>query len=139
VTYHKDIRAVLETNCLSCHVAAGVGPFPLDSWDSVHMVSVRVVGAVSTGALLAQARVNCARGNRRDSLALKELSRAQGPCPAHARDGRYVPCSNRARPAKTPPRALADVLLVGIAGPTLRAERASGATRGGARRRSRAK
>lgn len=48
VTYHKQIRAMLETNCLSCHVAGGIGPFALDNWDSVKMVSGAVVNAVKS-------------------------------------------------------------------------------------------
>jgi hypothetical protein len=46
VTYHKQIRPMLESNCLSCHVAGGIGPFPLDNWASVKMVAGPVVNAV---------------------------------------------------------------------------------------------
>ncbi|HKU36939.1 MAG TPA: hypothetical protein VJR89_02295 [Polyangiales bacterium] len=46
VTYHKQIRPMLEQNCLSCHVAGGIGPFPLDNWASVQKVAGPVVVAV---------------------------------------------------------------------------------------------
>ena len=48
VTYHKQIRPMLEQNCLSCHVAGGIGPFPLDTWASVKQVAGPVVNAVKT-------------------------------------------------------------------------------------------
>ncbi|MEO1267883.1 MAG: hypothetical protein AAFX99_07275, partial [Myxococcota bacterium] len=38
VTYHRDIRPLMEANCTSCHQEGGVGPFPLiynaDEWAS---------------------------------------------------------------------------------------------------------
>ena len=48
VTYHKQIRPLLEKNCLSCHVAGGIGPFPLDDWSTVKQVAGSVVGAVKS-------------------------------------------------------------------------------------------
>ena len=46
VTYHKDIRPLLEVRCLGCHVEGGSGPFPLDSWDAVEPFAALVVDAV---------------------------------------------------------------------------------------------
>jgi hypothetical protein len=51
VSYHKDIRPIIETSCLDCHVAGGIGPFPLDSWMAVKSASPTVVGAVTTGVM----------------------------------------------------------------------------------------
>ena len=51
VSYHADIRPVIERNCLGCHVEGGVGPFPLDTWEAVHGVSALVVAAVSSGRM----------------------------------------------------------------------------------------
>lgn len=48
VTYHKQIRPMLESNCSSCHVAGGIGPFALDNWNSVKMVAAPVVNAVKS-------------------------------------------------------------------------------------------
>jgi hypothetical protein len=48
VTYHKQIRPMLEKNCLSCHVAGGIGPFALDNWTSVKQVAGAVVTAVKS-------------------------------------------------------------------------------------------
>ena len=35
VTYARDIRPLLETNCVSCHSPGGSGPFTLDGYDAV--------------------------------------------------------------------------------------------------------
>jgi mono/diheme cytochrome c family protein len=51
VSYHKDIRPLLETHCLSCHVTGGSGPFPLDTWTAVNAASPTVVGAVVSGIM----------------------------------------------------------------------------------------
>jgi hypothetical protein len=51
VTYQKDIRPLIESNCLGCHVQGGIGPFPLDTWDAVNAVNARVVAAVTSGLM----------------------------------------------------------------------------------------
>jgi len=48
VTYHKDIRPLIEARCLGCHVLGGSGPFPLDGFDKVEPVAAAVVNAVMT-------------------------------------------------------------------------------------------
>jgi mono/diheme cytochrome c family protein len=30
-TYYTDVQPILAKNCVSCHVAGGIGPFPLDN------------------------------------------------------------------------------------------------------------
>jgi hypothetical protein len=49
VTYHKDVRALIEKHCLECHVAGGVGPFTLDGFAAVNAVAAGVVPVVSSG------------------------------------------------------------------------------------------
>jgi hypothetical protein len=51
VTYNKDIRPVIETHCLECHVAGGIGPFALDSYAAVNMVAGQVASAVMRGIM----------------------------------------------------------------------------------------
>jgi hypothetical protein len=51
VTYYKDIRPVIETHCLECHVAGGIGPFALDSYAAVNMVAGQVAAAVMGGIM----------------------------------------------------------------------------------------
>jgi len=46
VTYHKDLRPIIEARCLGCHVEGGSGPFPLDQWDKVEPYKGLVVHAV---------------------------------------------------------------------------------------------
>jgi hypothetical protein len=48
VTYHKDIRPLMEARCNGCHVAGGVGPFELDSFEKVQPLAGAVVNAVTT-------------------------------------------------------------------------------------------
>jgi hypothetical protein len=48
VTYHHDIRPILEDRCVSCHVAGGAGPFPLDTWENVDKFKIVVVPAVTS-------------------------------------------------------------------------------------------
>jgi hypothetical protein len=50
-SYYRDIRPIIENACLDCHVAGGVGPFPLDDWKSVNLVAGAVVQAVATGVM----------------------------------------------------------------------------------------
>lgn len=35
LSYHKDIRAIAEEKCLSCHQQNGIGPFSLDTYTSL--------------------------------------------------------------------------------------------------------
>jgi len=48
VSYHKDIRPIVEARCLGCHVDGGSGPFPLDTWAAVEPVGALMVSAVMT-------------------------------------------------------------------------------------------
>ncbi|MCB1687579.1 MAG: hypothetical protein KDI33_03805 [Halioglobus sp.] len=50
-TYHKDTRAIIEKNCVTCHVAGGVAPFPLDSYDKVKSVAAAALFAVENGTM----------------------------------------------------------------------------------------
>lgn len=50
-TYHRDIRPIVEARCVGCHVAGGVGPFPLDTWDSVNTVKAAIMPAVMSGRM----------------------------------------------------------------------------------------
>ncbi len=46
VTWHGDVRALVETRCASCHVAGGAAPFALESWAQVQPLAPMVVAAV---------------------------------------------------------------------------------------------
>ena len=45
-TYHHDIRPIIEARCNGCHIDGGVGPFPLDTWESVDMFKAVIMPAV---------------------------------------------------------------------------------------------
>ncbi|HVZ32231.1 MAG TPA: hypothetical protein VG963_07395 [Polyangiaceae bacterium] len=51
VTYHRDVRPWIESRCLGCHVQGGIGPVPLDDWDSVEAVQDAIVSAVTSRAM----------------------------------------------------------------------------------------
>lgn len=48
MTYHHDIRPIVEARCVGCHVAGGVGPFELDSWEKVDMYKTAILPAVTS-------------------------------------------------------------------------------------------
>ena len=51
VTYQGQIRPLIESNCLECHVVGGRGAFPLDSWSQVMSAAPTIVGAVVSGIM----------------------------------------------------------------------------------------
>jgi mono/diheme cytochrome c family protein len=50
-TYHGDTRAIIEENCVTCHVDGGVAPFPLDSYDKVKVFAAAALFAVENGTM----------------------------------------------------------------------------------------
>ncbi|MDB6004162.1 MAG: Redoxin domain protein [Prosthecobacter sp.] len=51
VTYHRDIARILQSNCVECHHQGGVGPFPLDSYDTVIEHAAMIRKQVERGAM----------------------------------------------------------------------------------------
>jgi hypothetical protein len=51
VTYQKDVRAVLDASCTSCHYTGGIAPFPLDNWADVRAEASAVSTAVANGTM----------------------------------------------------------------------------------------
>ena len=50
-TYHGNTRAIIEKNCVTCHVDGGVAPFPLDSYDKVKAVAAAAAFSVENGTM----------------------------------------------------------------------------------------
>jgi hypothetical protein len=46
VTYHKDIRPVMERKCVTCHTDGGITPFVLDSWEAVSGLTDLIAASV---------------------------------------------------------------------------------------------
>jgi len=44
LTYHKDLRPLVEQNCLNCHVEGGIAPFALDTLEAVqaHKTEIKI-------------------------------------------------------------------------------------------------
>jgi mono/diheme cytochrome c family protein len=51
VSYQKNIRALMETNCLDCHTQGGIGPIPFDNWDMVKTSASLIADAVAAGIM----------------------------------------------------------------------------------------
>ncbi|WP_395716130.1 redoxin family protein [Prosthecobacter sp.] len=51
VTYHRDIARIMQANCVECHHSGGVGPFALDSYDTVIEHAGMIRKQVERGAM----------------------------------------------------------------------------------------
>jgi len=51
VTYHRDLRPVVEESCLPCHESGGIGPFALESYDDLVGSFPLVLPAIESGAM----------------------------------------------------------------------------------------
>lgn len=51
VTYHKDIRPLIEAKCVGCHSEGGIGPFALDGWAAVDPLKMVVSAVVESGQM----------------------------------------------------------------------------------------
>ena len=47
MTWYKDVQPIVAVSCQGCHVAGGIGPFPLTSYDEARQVSGAVSAAVT--------------------------------------------------------------------------------------------
>lgn len=50
-TYAKDIKPILDGRCVNCHVAGGVAPFALDTYENAKTYSAQVADAVEKGRM----------------------------------------------------------------------------------------
>lgn len=51
VTYHADVRPILEKQCTSCHLEGGIGPFPLTTYEEVEPLAGLIAMTVETGQM----------------------------------------------------------------------------------------
>ncbi|MDB4991719.1 MAG: hypothetical protein JWN04_6897, partial [Myxococcaceae bacterium] len=51
VTYQREIRPLLEDNCVECHTQGGIGPSRLDDWTTVKALGGAIVAAVGAGRM----------------------------------------------------------------------------------------
>ena len=48
VTWHADVRPVVEASCVSCHSEGGSAPFVLDDWSTAKVLSAAIVDSVES-------------------------------------------------------------------------------------------
>ncbi|MBX7097185.1 MAG: hypothetical protein K1X89_05715 [Myxococcaceae bacterium] len=51
VTYHADVKPLLEGRCVNCHVAGGIAPFALDSYAQAKTYGASMVAATESGTM----------------------------------------------------------------------------------------
>lgn len=51
LTYHRDVRALIEQKCAGCHQEGNIGPFALDNYDSVHGLRAAIEASVVSGSM----------------------------------------------------------------------------------------
>lgn len=51
ITWHKDVRAIVESNCGECHYDGGIGPFALTTYEEVSGLSALIESAVTDGVM----------------------------------------------------------------------------------------
>lgn len=50
-TYHQDVQPILAARCANCHVAGGVAPFALDSFEAASAMAPAIADAVTSGRM----------------------------------------------------------------------------------------
>ncbi len=48
-TYHRDIRPLVEVNCIGCHTEGGIGPFEFQTYENVKRNSTLMLAAIESG------------------------------------------------------------------------------------------
>ena len=71
VTYHADLRPLIERACTSCHQSGGIGPFALTDWEQVESFAPLLVSAIEGRSMPPWLPDDSCRAMR-DSLALSQ-------------------------------------------------------------------
>jgi hypothetical protein len=50
-TWYQDVAPLLANRCNSCHTAGGIGPFPLDDYETARANSARMIQQIEIGAM----------------------------------------------------------------------------------------
>jgi mono/diheme cytochrome c family protein len=51
VTYHQDIKPILDERCAECHVPDGAGPYPLDTYEDATAHAQLALAAIEAGIM----------------------------------------------------------------------------------------
>lgn len=69
VTYHQDIRPILEARCVRCHQPGNIGPFPLTNYQEAHAFRDSIRESVLSKSMPPWLPADCC-GKFRDDLSL---------------------------------------------------------------------
>src|SRR5690606_8729608 len=47
LSYWKDAKAIIDAGCVTCHVAGGIGPFALETWEQVEQFAPILAPAIA--------------------------------------------------------------------------------------------
>ena len=76
LSYWKDAKSVIDHNCVTCHVAGGIGPFALETWDQVEQFAPLLgaaIGALTMPPWPPNAECNSYEDDRSLATAEREL------------------------------------------------------------------
>ncbi len=51
VTWHGDVRALVEQHCVSCHQAGNIAPYPFTSYDEAHLLREAILVSMEEGTM----------------------------------------------------------------------------------------
>ena len=114
VTFHRDVEPLLQKSCQSCHVAGGIAPFPLVTYDDAKTYGDLIVAQT-------QARTMPPFGARTSSTCAPPLPYADDPSLSDAQLAMLQKWRDIGRPEGDPkdaPPPLAPPVM-GIANPTI--------------------
>lgn len=103
MTWYKDVQPIVAVSCQGCHVAGGIGPFPLTSYDEARKVSGAVSSAVTARRMPPwMPHPDCQRFQNSRKLTQDQVDTIF----SWNDDGAPLGDVSDARPAPAPPRGL---------------------------------
>jgi hypothetical protein len=102
LTYHADVRALIEQKCVGCHQEGNIGPLPLTSYAEVYAVRAAVAASVQSGSMPPwKASSECNDYLNDFSLSMEEREKLLGWIEQGAEEGAeeaYVPAASAPEP-----------------------------------------
>lgn len=51
LTYYRDVKAIVDARCATCHAAGNIGPFPLTTYDEIRSSAPAVQASIESGTM----------------------------------------------------------------------------------------